>query len=156
MIFETLAKTGHEEVVFCHNADAGLKAQARAPMTPVVKLVFGSEYDKARLTEFAAALSWARRQDLAAGDLRERLESDGLKALVQAERRARRPEPRPDTGDAARETLRSFRPLGHVDIPGKAEFVLLIARRDEVGGLAVLAPVLDEAMLERAIRKVAA
>jgi len=26
MIFETLAKTGHEEVIFCHNKDAGLKA----------------------------------------------------------------------------------------------------------------------------------
>jgi len=26
MIFESLAKNGHEEVVFCHNADAGLKA----------------------------------------------------------------------------------------------------------------------------------
>jgi hypothetical protein len=136
--------------------DAGLKAQARAPMTPVVKLVFGSEYDKSRLTEFAAALSWARRERLPAGALRERLESDGLKALVQAERRARRPEPRPDTGEQAREALRSVRPLGHVDIPGPEEFVLLIARRDEVGGLAVLAPVVDPAMLERAIRKAAA
>lgn len=136
--------------------DAGLKAQARAPMTPVVKLVFGSEYDKSRLTEFAAALSWARRQDLPTGALRERLESEGLKSFVQAERRARRPEPKPDQGEAAREALRSARPLGHVDIPGKAEFVLLIARRDEVGGLAVLAPVADEAMLERAIRKAAA
>jgi hypothetical protein len=136
--------------------DAGLKAQARAPMTPVVKLVFGSEYDKARLTEFAAALSWARRENLPSGGLRERLESDGLKTLVQAERRARRPEPKPDSGDAARAALRSFRPLGHVDIPGEAEFVLLIARRDEVGGLAVLAPVADDALLERAIRKAAA
>jgi hypothetical protein len=136
--------------------DAGLKAQARAPMTPVVKLVFGSGYDKARLTEFAAALSWARRQELPAGGLRERLESDGLKALVQAERRARRPEPRPDQGEAAREALRSARPLGHVDIPGEAEFVLLVARRDEVGGLAVVAPVDDDALLERAIRKAAA
>ena len=26
MIFETIAKTGHEQVVFCHNKDAGLKA----------------------------------------------------------------------------------------------------------------------------------
>ena len=26
MIFETIAKTGHEEVVFCHNQDVGLKA----------------------------------------------------------------------------------------------------------------------------------
>jgi hypothetical protein len=136
--------------------DAGLRAQARAPMTPVVKLVFGSDYDKGRLTEFAAALSWARREQLPAGGLRERLESDGLKTLVQAERRARRPEPKPDQGEAARETLRAVRPLGHVDIPGPEEFVLLIARRDEVGGLAVLAPVADEAMLERAIRKAAA
>jgi hypothetical protein len=136
--------------------DAGLKAQARAPMTPVVKLVFGTHYDKARLTEFAAALSWARRNDLPSGALRERLESEGLKALVQAERRARRPEPKADNAEAAREALRSVRPLGHVDIPGEAEFVLLIARRDEVGGLAVLAPVADEAMLERAIRKAAA
>ena len=136
--------------------DAGLKAQARAPMTPVVKLVFGSDYDKGRLTEYAAALSWARRQDLPAGALRERLEGEGLKSLVQAERRARRPEPMPDTGDAAREALRAVRPLGHVDIPGPEEFVLLIARRDEVGGLAVLGPVADEALLERAIRKAAA
>jgi len=136
--------------------DAGLKAQARAPMTPVVKLVFGSDYDKGRLTEYAAALSWARRQALPAGTLRERLESEGLKSLVQAERRARRPEPKPDTGESARAALRAARPLGHVDLPGEAEFVLLIARRDEVGGLAVLAPVADEAMLERAIRKAAA
>ncbi|HYO31021.1 MAG TPA: hypothetical protein VER37_10650 [Thermomicrobiales bacterium] len=136
--------------------DAGIKAQARAPMTPVVKLVFGNDYDKARLTEFAAALSWARRQDLPSGALRDRLEGEGLKSLVQAERRARRPEPKPDTGEAARAALRSARPLGHVDIPGKAEFVLLIARRDEVGGLAVVAPVADDALLERAIRKAAA
>jgi hypothetical protein len=136
--------------------DAGLKVQARAPMTPVVKLVFGSGYDKSRLTEFAAALSWARRENFPAGALRDRLESDGLKALVQAERRARRPEPKPDQGEAAREALRAARPLGHVDIPGEAEFVLLIARRDEVGGLAVVAPVADEALLERAIRKAAA
>ncbi|HEX7111619.1 MAG TPA: Glu/Leu/Phe/Val dehydrogenase dimerization domain-containing protein, partial [Mizugakiibacter sp.] len=26
MIFETIATSGHEEVVFCHNKDAGLKA----------------------------------------------------------------------------------------------------------------------------------
>ena len=42
--------------------ESGVKAQARAPMTPIVKLVFGVDYDKARLTEFAAALAWADRQ----------------------------------------------------------------------------------------------
>ena len=40
--------------------DAGVKAQARAPMTPIVKLVFGIDYDKTRLTEFAAALVLCR------------------------------------------------------------------------------------------------
>ena len=44
--------------------DAGVKAQARAPMTPIVKLVFGIDYDKTRLTEFAAALSYAERQNI--------------------------------------------------------------------------------------------
>ena len=43
-------------------ADAGVKGQARAPMTPIVKLVFGADYDKARLTEFAAALSYGERR----------------------------------------------------------------------------------------------
>src|SRR3546814_10223947 len=39
--------------------DAGIKAQARAPMIPIVKLVFGATYDKTRLTEYAAALDHA-------------------------------------------------------------------------------------------------
>jgi hypothetical protein len=74
--------------------ESGVKAQARAPMTPIVKLVFGIDYDKARLTEFAAALSFARRQDIELGGFQAFIEkqSGGLKALVAAERAARRPE----------------------------------------------------------------
>ena len=48
-------------------ADAGIKAQARAPMTAVAKLVFGVGCDKTRLTEFAAALQWGHRQNLPLG-----------------------------------------------------------------------------------------
>jgi hypothetical protein len=139
--------------------DAGLKAQARAPMTPVVKLIFGADYDKARVTEFAAALGWARRQDVPAGGFRRLLETfeGGIKAIVQAERGARRPEPKPDSGDRARAALRTAVPLGHLDFdPGDAEFVLLVARRDANGGLAILAPVHDQPLLERAIRKAVA
>ena len=33
-------------------------------MTPVVKLVFGADYDKTRLTEYAAALTHAHRLEL--------------------------------------------------------------------------------------------
>ena len=90
--------------------ELGVKAQVRAPMTPIVKLVFGIDYDKARLTEFAAALSYAQRQELAPANSKasSRRQPGGLKALVAAERQARRPEPRPDTkGEAARAKLRS-------------------------------------------------
>jgi hypothetical protein len=140
--------------------DSGLKAQARAPMTPVVKLVFGVKYDKTRLTEFAAALSWGRRQGLAAGGLGAYLDryEGGLKAVVQAERRARRPEPKPDPYEALREALRVKPPIGWLDVDaGEGEFVLLIARRDETRGVSVLTPVPeDKALIERAIRKAAA
>jgi hypothetical protein len=140
--------------------DAGLKAQARAPMTPVAKLVFGSDYDKSRLTEFAAALSWARRQDVPQGGFLEHLESHdgGLKALVQAERRARRPEPRADAADEMRQALRAAVPVGFVDLDtGGAEFALLVARRDSDGRLAIVGrPVADQALIDRAIRKAAA
>ena len=137
--------------------DAGLKAQSRAPMTPVVKLVFGADYDKSRLTEFAAALSWARRQDLPSGALTDFIESQegGLKGLVQAERRARRPEPRPDTGEALREALRAAVPVGVVEMASDgAEFALLIARRDGEGRLAIIGTaVSDQNLVDRAIRK---
>src|SRR5205807_2341320 len=54
--------------------ESGVKAQARAPMTPIVKLVFGIDYDKARLTEFAAALSFAQRQEIAFGGFKDFIE----------------------------------------------------------------------------------
>lgn len=139
-------------------ADAGLKGQARAPMTPVVKLVFGADYDKGRLTEFAAALSWAKRASFPTGSLQSYLEAQpgGLKGVVQAERRARRPEPKPDAGEAAREALRRAAAIGFVDIDSAEEFVLLLARRDGEGRVAVIAPVADQGLTDRAIRKAAA
>lgn len=139
--------------------DAGLKPQARAPMTPVVKLVFGSDYDKTRLTEFAAALCWGYRQGLPIGALRTSLESfdGGLKGIVAAERRARRPDREPDTGEAARNLLRQAASVAHVDLPaGDGEFVLLLARNEGAAGLAVLSPVIaDKVLIDRAIRRAA-
>ncbi len=141
-------------------ADAGLKTQARAPMTPIVKLVFGVAHDKARLTEYAAALSHARREAVATGGFTAFVEafSGGLKAVVQAERQARRPEPKPDLSAEARETLRRARPVAFLPgLEGSEEFVLLIARREADGRLAVVAPVGDDkGLVERAIRKTAA
>ncbi|MFN7175145.1 MAG: hypothetical protein ACK4MT_10700, partial [Thermaurantiacus tibetensis] len=139
--------------------DAGVKAQARAPMTAVAKLVFGADYDKARLTEFAAALAFARREDVPQGTFRSFVEGfeGGLKAMVQAERRARRPAPRSDAGDAARTSLRSAAPVAFAEVDaGDEEFVLLLARREGEGRVAILSPVADKAMVERAVRKAAA
>jgi hypothetical protein len=141
-------------------AEAGLKVQARAPMTPVAKLVFGIGYDKTRLTEFAAALSWAAREGVPQGsfaDVLTRFEG-GLKGIVQEERRARRPLPAPDRVVEIRDRLRSAPAFAHVEIElpeSDDEFVLLVARR-EAGGVAIVAPVADSRLTDQAIRKSAA
>ena len=127
-------------------------------MTPIVKLVFGVDYDKARLTEFAAALSWARRESVAVDGLRAYLESfeGGLKGLVQAERRARRPEPRPDRAEQIKAALRSAPAFARVAMATSEEFVLILARREAGGEVSLLGPLADPALTERAIRKAAA
>ncbi|MBX3560341.1 MAG: hypothetical protein KF780_00860 [Sphingomonas sp.] len=136
--------------------DAGLKVQARAPMTPIVKLVFGIGYDKTRLTEFAAALSWADRTGVPAGALAELIEGHegGLKGIVAAERAFRRRPTKPDRWAEIRAELHARPPLAKVavSVAGKDDFVLLVARR-EADGLAIVAPVADPKLVEQAIRK---
>jgi hypothetical protein len=138
--------------------ESGVKAQARAPMTPIVKLVFGIDYDKARLTEFAAALSYALRQQVALGGFKDLIEKQpgGLKALVAAERQARRPEPKADTrGDAARARLRSAPSIALSELPADEEFAVVVTRRSADGTHEAVAVVQDESLIERAIRTAA-
>lgn len=144
--------------------DAGLKAQQRAPMTPVVKLVFGADYDKKRLTEFAAALAWAQRMEIGTGDFAQVLEGfdGGLKAVVAAERSARRPAPRPDRSEARRAQLRAAPALELLDgapLGAEAEageFVLLLARSEGDGRVAIVAPALTDAkLIDRALAQAA-
>ncbi len=139
-------------------ADSGIKIQARAPMTAVAKLVFGATYEKTRLTEYAAALSWAAREGVLAGALAARIESEpgGLKAIVAAERAARRPAALADRWAELRARLRAVPPLARLalEVEGTEPFVLLLARRDG-DGLAVVAPVMDGQLIEKAIRKAA-
>jgi hypothetical protein len=70
----------------------GIRPQARAPFTAALKLVLGSDYDKTRITEYAAAMNFAARKDLDQDRFRQALEMTpgGLKAMVRAERAARR------------------------------------------------------------------
>ncbi|HVL79101.1 MAG TPA: hypothetical protein VM346_07410 [Sphingomicrobium sp.] len=138
--------------------ESGVKAQARAPMTPIVKLVFGIDYDKTRLTEFAAALSYAQRQEVALGGFLDLIDKTpgGLKALVAAERQARRPEARPDSRtDSARAQLRSAPTIALDEINSDEEFSLVLTRRSGDGGQEAVAVIDDPAMVERAIRRAA-
>jgi hypothetical protein len=139
--------------------ESGVTAQDRAPMTPIVKLVFGVDYDKARLTEFAAALSYAQRQQVATGGFLTLIETQagGLKALVAAERKARRPDARPDTATgAACAKLRTATPFGLTDLPADEEFVLVVTRRGADGQHQPVAIVSDQGLLERALRRAVA
>jgi hypothetical protein len=138
--------------------ESGVKVQARAPMTAIVKLVFGIDYDKARLTEFAAALSYGLRQEIGLGDFQDFIEKQpgGLKALVAAERQARRPEPKPDTrGEAARARLRAASSISLAEVPAEEEFALVVTRRGADGRHEPVAIVEDEGLIERAIRRAA-
>ena len=138
---------------------AGLTVQARAPMTPAAKLVFGADYDKTRLTEFAAVMTHAKRCDVPQGGLDAFLEvaEGGIKGVVKAERALKRPAPQPDIYARAAEELRSRPPLAHVDIAaGDSEFVVLLARA-EGNGLDIVGRIDGDASLtERAVRKAAA
>jgi hypothetical protein len=135
--------------------ESGVKAQARAPMTPIVKLVFGVDYDKARLTEFAAALSYAERRLIQTGGFQDFIQTQpgGLKALVAAERQARRPDARVDTkGEVARARLRAAPSISLADLPAHEEFALVVTRRGPDGTHEAVAIVEDPALVERAIR----
>jgi hypothetical protein len=144
-------------------ADCGLTVQERAPMTPVVKLVFGADYDKTRLTEYAAVLSHAHRLELERGALARYLEGaeGGLKGVVKAERRLRRE----DAGEevqsesAVREALaQKLRELESLTLEaldgGGPEFALVLVRRDEIGCAHLIGELPEDiAQLERAAKK---
>jgi hypothetical protein len=140
--------------------ESGLTVQDRAPMTPVVKLVFGADYDKTRLTEYAAVLTHAHRMGIERGQLARFLgEADGgLKGVVQAERRLRREEAgkpvEPENGprEALAKKLRALAPQSFNAIAAEgAEFALVMIRRMPDGSIAMIGEIADDvALIERA------
>jgi hypothetical protein len=140
-------------------ADNGITSQERAPNTPVVKLIFGANYDKTRLTEFAAALDYAHRNCVQVGDLGDMLarQAGGLKAIVQSERRARKvqkgehvapvvSDPRPRLRAARARSLEEF---AH----GQNEFVVLVARREADGTVSIVGSVDDGGLTDKVLAK---
>ena len=143
-------------------ADAGLARQDRAPMTPVVKLVFGADYDKTRITEYATILAHAHRLGLAVGDVAPFLAQTpgGLKAVVAEERRLRREESgkpsKPDARTArVQARLRGLEPLPLENIARDgAEFALVLIRRLDDGSVSMLGELQqDDSLIEKAARQ---
>lgn len=147
--------------------EAGLTAQDRAPYTPIIKLVFGPDYDRTRIAEFAAAIGYGRRKNLPVGSFPGFLESfdGGLKAVVGLERLMRKGD---DDGHpvitpiearpAIARKLRSISPQHWTNLPSQGdEFTLVMARRLPDGSVAMVGEVpRDIAMLEKAARKLLA
>jgi hypothetical protein len=80
----------------------------------------------------------------------------GLKALVAAERQARRPESKAESqGEAARARLRTAPPISLDDLSAQEEFAVVITRRCADGRHRPVAVIEDEALIERAIRRAA-
>ncbi len=143
-------------------ADSGLTIQDRAPMTPVVKLVFGADYDKTRLTEYATVLTHAHRAGIERGTLADYLRGaeGGLKGVVQAERRRRREEsgqpaaPTDRIRAALARKLHAIEPISLDDLaPEGGEFSLVMIRRVDGKPLVLGEVPQDIALIERAARK---
>lgn len=136
---------------------AGIVAQERAPMTPVVKLIFGTDYDRKRISEYAAVLTHARRLCLAAGTLEAWLRGveGGIKAVVASERGERRPALKVDRVLSARMMLQSLPPRATLDLgPVEGEIMLLVARREDDGRLSIVSrPIADRGLVDRALKR---
>ena len=139
-------------------ADSGIAVQERAPMTPIVKLVFGIDHDKTRLAEYALVLGHAKRTGLVKGEVLPLLNrtAGGLKAIITSERAARRPEPKAAKANLLIDKARQIAPKGIVEMPGSEEFIMLFARRIDGDHVAVIGAVdHDEALLKKALRQIA-
>ena len=140
----------------------GISATRRAPMTPVVKLVFGADYDKSRLAEYAAVLAFAQREGIARGTLAQFLEDNegGLKDVVARERAFRRAgtaaspsRKRKSSRIAAKLGTLEGRPLAAIPAEGAA-FSVCVIRRDETGEIAYLGEIADDdRLLARAAKQ---
>ena len=135
---------------------AGIVVQARAPMTPVAKLVFGADYDKTRLTEYAAVLQHAARNGVGSGGLPMFLDAfdGGVKAVVAAERAVRKP-----AVDKPIVRAIADRPaIAHLslDIGAKpGSVVVLVARVAADGSLDIVGSVADTVLAKRALEAIA-
>ncbi len=146
--------------------DEGIKAQKRAPFTPTLKLCFGHNYDKTRLTEYAAALSHARKNGQSGADLPDFLDHfpGGIKGCVRAEREGREGYSPSADKNISRQiigelpAIASF-PLSEdimsEDIETGGDLCLLLGHRKESAMEIIRILTEEEKMLEQILKRVA-
>ncbi|WP_296676774.1 hypothetical protein [Novosphingobium sp.] len=141
---------------------SGISAQPRAPMTPIIKLVFGSDYDKTRIAEYAAVLAHAARHNVARGELETLLGSaqGGIKSIVAFERRERPAmlgHDRTAHNGLSDRSLRRLRQMPLTDISGipaeGQEFALVMIRRTTANGIEIIGEVPDNPKLMKSAVK---
>jgi hypothetical protein len=122
-------------------ADTGITVQPRSPMTALVKLIFGTDYDKTRLSEFATAIEHGLEQNVAPGGLGDHISAyeGGLKAYVREARATKREAsgqaPRDRTVDA-RVRLTAAPSVAIESIAtDEAGFAVVVMRRNTAGQL---------------------
>jgi hypothetical protein len=128
-------------------ASAGISVQARSPMTAVVKLVFGAEYDKTRIAEYALALEYGLSQGLPRGSLARQIGfyKGGLKGIVEDERARRKGAEAPKGPRGLERAYRRISKAKRLDA-GSLTFnehgvALVIARRESDGSVSFIASV---------------
>lgn len=141
--------------------EAEIEVADRAPLVALAKLVFGKDYDRTRLSEFASVIAHCLREGLAAGSAATYIAElgGGIRQIVGQERLARqgamvsveRTRPRKSI---ARKLARSpAHGMELLDGEGD-EYVLVIARRNVGGGAVLLGEVpRDVALLEKAAKR---
>ena len=151
-----LAADAQPEAVAALLDDAGLTVQDRAPMTPIVKLVFGAAYDKTRVAEYACVLGHAKDQAVGRGELAAYLDRypGGLKGLVKDARARRKPAESGERANVKLEVLRRAQPALILEHDaGDAEFVVLIARAMPGGHIGIVAKAADDPALVAKLAK---
>ena len=139
--------------------NSSLKMQQRAPITPLLKLIFGKDYDKTRITEYAAALSYARRNGQTPDSVSAFFSNTpgGIKGCVKLERIDRRAAGGNKTADLyenAKTLLRGIEPLSIDNVNFDDEFGLLLIRKDENGDIILVKNITEnEANIESIIKK---
>ena len=127
--------------------EAGIAVQDRSPMTAVVKLIFGADYDKTRVAEYALALEYALAEGVEKGAFAGQLGfyEGGLKGLVRDVRAARKAGEPPR---GVRRLERAYRKIGRAQRldAGALTFdeqgiALIVARQEPDGSVSFVASV---------------